>query len=82
MKTRFRAAKVRRTLMAVSEMVKNGQRVISDQDDKTGHNTSHFVIKKTGQKIGIDLVGQVYEFPLEVEVPGESSGNSGQASRP
>ena len=62
-------------------MVKNGQRVIFDQDDNTGRNASHFVIKKTGQKIGIDLVGQVYEFQLKVEVPGGSSGNSGQASR-
>ena len=59
---RFRVAPVSRTLMALSQMVDQGIRLVFDSVD--GHDASYMVIKKTGYKIPLVRKNKVYTLPI------------------
>ena len=50
--------------MAVSDMVDHGARVIFDKVD--GQDISHFIVKRTGQKVRLHRTKGVYDMYMKV----------------
>ena len=69
----FQVAAVSKALGSVSQMVRNGNRVIFDQDGN-GNNTSYIQHKETGQCIPVKLENGVYVLELLVAPPASFTG--------
>ena len=69
----FQVAAVSKALGSVSQMVRNGNRVVFDQDGN-GNNTSYIEHKGTGQCIPVKLENGVYVLELLVAPPASFTG--------
>ena len=63
----FQVAAVNKVLCAVSYLVDHGMRVIFDQCEQTGVDTSHILIKGTGQTIKMKRERNVWTIDASVE---------------
>ena len=63
----FQIAQVNKVLCAVSYLVDNHHRVIFDQDERTGIDTSHILNKKTGKTIKMKRERNVWTIEAFVE---------------
>ena len=69
----FQIAQVNKVLCAVSYLVDNHHRVIFDQDERTGIDTSHILNKKTGKTIKMKRERNVWTIEAFVEDENEQS---------
>ena len=71
----FQVARVKKALGSVSQMVKNGNKLVSDQDS-SGKDTSYIQNKGTNEKIWLRQENGVYVLDLMVASPQMSNDRS------
>ena len=71
----FQVARVKKALGLVSQMVKNGNKLVFDQDG-SGKDTSYIQNKRTNEKIWLRQENGVYVLDLMVAPPQRSNDRS------
>ena len=66
-------ASVNKVLCAVSYLVDNGMKVIFDRDSKTGVDTSHILVKSSGNTIKMKREWNVWTIDAFIEEEDTSS---------